>query len=390
MRNIRVKRIISSIAIFLVALSLWADFDYRLELVSMKPLHREYLADPDKAALQFIYMDIYRGFPDHVFQDGRSWDGWEWNPTRFDFAEDSRMLTKGSWAGQVKLGENLSLLRNTFTFDHWLSPISFDYTFSGIIDILMEGAMADMIAYDGVYFHGLTLSIAERFSLRFGFHHICTHYGDGIMKAIPRSRPPFTDRSIRAEEPYIPRDDFNVTYKYVRMNGIVIGLSIEPVEWLRLYGEYNFVPVGVGSLRPVMFQPSWIDISNNPGYPESYRDQIINFGIELSYPIFPGLGNTRLGYDCHMYEEGRIRYRDQDGNYIGKDEMYFYDPDASWIVNHGLVLEQELNGSISIELGWHTGRSPLHTFWYMENPGWFHIGIRFNPEAGITLYDSAL
>ena len=204
---------ISVIAIFLVTLSIWAGFDYRLELVSMKPLHKEYLADPDSASMQFNYMDIYRGFPDHVFQDGRSWDDWVWDPTRFDFAPDSRILTKGTWAGQVKLGENLSLLRNTFTFDHWLSPISFDFTFSGIIDFLFEGAMADLLAYDGAYFYGMTMSIADRFSMRFGFHHICTHYGDGIIKAIPRSKPPVTDRSIRSisSSPYVPRDDFNVT-----------------------------------------------------------------------------------------------------------------------------------------------------------------------------------
>ena len=173
------------------------------------------------------------------------------------------------------------------------------------------------------------------------------------------------------------------------MNGIVIGLSIEPLDWLRLYGEYNFVPGNVSSLRPVMFQPSFIDISNNPEYPKSYRAQIINFGVELSYPIFPKLGNTTLAYDCHMYEEGKIRYRDDEGNYFSKDMDYIYDPDSPWIVNHGLVINQELNGSLSIEFGWHTGRAPLHTFWYMENPAWFHFGIRFNPEAGITLYDSS-
>lgn len=374
-----------------ILMPLSAGFSWRLDLLSMEPLHKEYLADRDSAALQINYMDIYEGFPDHVFQDGRSWDDWKWDPTRFDFDPGSRLMTEGTWAAQIKLGENLSLFRNTFTFDHWLSPISFDITFSGIMDILMEGAFADMIAYDGAYFYGLTMAVGDFFSMRTGFHHICTHYGDAVMKAIPRSKEPTVDRSVSPLEDarYVPRDDFNVTYKYVRMNGAVLGLSIHPFDCLRLYGEFNFVPKSISSLRPVMFQPSWVDISRNgETYPDEYGSRIINFGIELSCPIFRSLGKTSIGYDCHMYEEGKIVYRHGDGSYFEEEDRYFYDPDGPWIMDHGLVLEQELTDTLSVEIGWHTGRSPLHAFWFIEKPSWFYIGVRFDPDPTVKIWES--
>ena len=387
------KKMISILMLLGVTVSVFAGFDYRLDLLSFEPLHKEYLADKDGAALQFNYMDIYRGFPDHVFQDGASWDGWQWDPRRYDFSEDSRLKTKGTYAAQIKLGESLSILRNTFTFDHWLSPISFDFTFSGIIDILMEGEVADMMAYDGAYFYGLTMSIGDFLSIRTGLHHICTHYGDAIMKAIPSaSHPGKADRNLSGTPVPISseRDDFNVTYKFVRMNGIVLGISIQPVECMRLYGEWTFVPKNISSLRPVIFQPSWTELENNRwDYPEEFKNSIVNFGVELSYPIFRKLGKTTIAYDCHMYEEGKIRFRHEDESYFTKDEDPVYEPDAPWSIDHGIVLNQELSDSVSIEIGWHSGRSPLHAFWYMENPQYFYIGARFNPDPTVTIYDSA-
>ena len=352
-------------------LGLHASFDYRLELFSFDPTYKEYMADNNSPNLSFNYIYNFAGFPDHVYQDWGPEVDVEY-PQYFLFTSE---LAGAPMMGQVKLGETLSLFRNTFSFDSFLSPITIDFAYQGVFNMVMEGEMADMIGYDGVYFYGTTFSIGDFFSLRFGVHHYCTHYGDAIFKRIDSAQLP----------------DFWVTYKYVRMNGRALGISLEPLEGVRIYGEYNWLPKDVESWRPVIFRPSWIDISDT-SYPAEYKARIINFGIELSYPIFPSLGLTTLAYDCHLYEEGKIRYKDDSktgaDRYLPASQI-LYDADAPWSVEHGIVFNQQINPWVSFEIGYHYGRSPLHSFYYLDDASWVYVGARYNPDAGVSLVDTS-
>lgn len=99
------------------------------------------------------------------------------------------------------------------------------------------------IGYDGVYFYGTTLRVANIFSVRAGSHHYSSHYGDAGFKNIDNHAVPGGLSDL---------DRFWVTHKYIRMNGLAIGLSVQPLPWLGLYGEYNFLPKNITSWRPVI------------------------------------------------------------------------------------------------------------------------------------------
>lgn len=363
------KKLLLTLVVLFSLMAAFAGFDYRLELLSFDPVYKEYMADKNSPNLSFNYIYNFAGFPDHVYQDGRTGAP---DPKYFPLKSE---LAGAPMMGQVKLGETLSLFRNIFTFDNFLSPVTIDFSVQGVFNMVMEGEMADMIGYDGIYFFGTTMSVADMFSLRFGVHHYCTHYGDAIIKRIDPSQ----------------WNDFWVTYKYVRMDGLALGLSVEPIDGIRVYGEYNWIPKNIESWRPVIFRPSWIDISDTD-YPPEYKARIINFGIELSYPIFPSLGKTTLAYDCHLYEEGKIRYKDDSktgaDHYLPADQIV-YDADASWSVEHGIVLNQQINPWVSFEIGYHYGRSPLNALYYLDNASWVYVGARYNPDASVTIVDTA-
>lgn len=232
---------------------------------------------------------------------------------------------------------------------------------------LFEGEFADTIGYDRIYFYGLTMSVADKVSMRVGLHHYCSHYGDAVWKRLS------TDQI----------NNFWVTYKYERMDTFDIGLSIEPVDWLRLYVDYNFpVPGITTNLRPWIFAPNWINQDNKPNnpYPDSYNARVINFGIEISYPIFKKLGRTTIAYDCHMYEDGKIDYSDFNN--------IFYNPDKPWDIEHTLVVAQEFNPWISVEISYHNGRAPFNNMFY-QHVQYVSIDVRYNTDASWTLYDSA-
>ena len=155
---------------------------------------------------------------------------------------------------------------------------------------------ADIYNSGSLVISDLTMSIADVFSLRAGLHHYCSHYGDAVWKRINPSQI----------------NNFWVTYKYERMDTVDIGVSIGPIDWLRVYVDMNFpVPVITTNLRPWIFAPNWLDQDSEPRtpYPDSYQALIVNFGVEFSYHIFESPGNTTIAYDCHMFQEGRIRQR---------------------------------------------------------------------------------
>ena len=357
------KRVLSAFLLLVLLAPLSAGIGYKLDLISFDPLHKEYIGYRDNATASFNYAKIINGLPDHIYQDSKDYDN-----IVIDVFDLPNGLPGGDMMGFYKLGEALGLLRNTFYLDSFLSPISIDYSFQPMLNFVFEGEMADMVGYDGVYFFGLNLSIGDFLTARIGKHHYCTHYGDAVLKSLESGRI----------------NDFFLTYKYVRMNGNAIGFSIEPFDGLRIYGEYNWISKDIVSWRPIIFRPSWIDISTTD-YPEEYKARIINFGVELSYEIFECLGPTTIAYDCHLYEEGKIIYKNPDGSYMTDKNDIYYDPDAPWKVEHGIVLNQKISNTVSIELGYHKGRSILNSMYYIDDAEWVSLGIKFNPDATVNL-----
>ena len=354
------RKLIALLFILCVCFSLSA-FDYKLDLVSFTPLYKEYDADNHRAALDFQYGAVYEGFPDYIYQ----------NDGVFYFT-DTEPLRMEPFVGVYHLGETLSLLRSTFTFDSWLSPIAFDFSFQGSLTGVMEGQMADLLGYDGEFFYGLTMSIADVFSLRFGGGHYCSHYGDGTYKSF----------EVGGGVP----SGFDEWFKYLRMDSLIFGISVEPVDFLRLYAEIDFATKNT-DIWPFYFQPVWGPKgSTTDGVPGSYGARIINFGIEFEYPIFKNLGMTRIAYGCAAYEEGKIVYKTEDLAAAGKDKPY-YDPDRPWEFEHTITISQEINDLVSFDITWHYGRFILNSYFATKSQ-YVTIGARLDFDGKVTLYDS--
>lgn len=236
----------------------------------------------------------------------------------------------------------------------------------------MEGEVADTIGYDGVFFYGMTASVADMVSMRFGFNHHCSHYGDGTYKIL----------GIGNEVPQI--DEW---FKYLRMDSMMFGLSIDPVEYVRLYADINF-NLKSTSVLPSIFSPIWTVTGGGSaeGMPASYGARIVNFGIELQYPIFKDLGETRLSYNCRAYEEGKIVYKEEDLAAAGKEHA-FYDPDRPWEFEHTINLSQDINDLVSFDVTWHYGRFILNSY-YATRSSYVSLGARLNFDSTVTLYDS--
>jgi hypothetical protein len=373
------KSFVFLLSCFFIISSLHADFNYQFDLISLDPLHKEYFADRARPGLSVNALTFFEGFPDRVLQD-KAFD------TTGNGNYDLNKVLVWNFTGDLKpknqmvefsLGETMSIGRSTFTFDNWLSPISFDISMQGVIQSFYEGGLNDSIGYDGIYFVGGTLRIADFISTRIGIHHYCSHYGDGTISLIQ-------DCKVEAGSNSSDFDDFWMTYKYVRMNAYVLGLSIEPSPMLRIYGELNFPPKKGLSLRPNMFAPNWIIKSENiinETYPDWYNARIINLGIELNFPLFENLGNTTLGYDLHMYEEGKVIYDHFNGGAISFDE------NAPWELEHNIRIAQNLNNRLSFECAYHYGRSPLSSFFFQQS-SYLSLGLRFDPQDTITLFNN--
>ena len=349
--------------------SLYAKFDYQLDLVSFDPLYKEYFADRVRAEFSINYLTYLEGFPNRVLQDNYKRNENDVNEVKvWNFTE---ALTPKDEMIQLKLGETVSLFRNTFTFNSFLSPFSFDFSMQGILQEFFKAGFDDNIGYDGIFFMGGTLRIGDVVSMRIGRHHYCSHYGDATFKLVQNSSDPVFN-------------DFWIKYKYIRMDSIAIGLSIEPTSNIRVYGELNYPPKWIRSLRPDMFAPNWVMRGGfyiNPDYPDWYNARIVNVGFELNYPIFKKLGNTTVGYDLHMYEEGKVIYDHEVGGLIS------FDPDAPWELEHNIRVAQELNDTISLEVTYHNGRSPFNNF-YFQHTEILGIVARYNPKSKVTLFNT--
>lgn len=364
------KKKLLLLLLLLVALTnIFAGFGYRLDLVSFSPLYKEYNGDRERASMDFQYAYVATGYPEYFYQ---GYDAGNDKVRFFKFNEDEPLRDQ-PYIGVYRLGETLSLVQNTFTFDSWLSPIAFDFSFQGTLLGAMEGSMADIIGYDGIFFYGLTARVADMVSMKFGFNHHCSHYGDGTYKQL--------------EDGGGVTEGFDEWFKYLRMDSLLFGLSIEPFSFLRLYGEINFNMKST-SILPNFFSPNWTN--NGPaadGVPDSYGAMIVNFGVELEHPVFKKLGMTRLSYHCRAHEEGKIAYRNEDLAAAGTNKP-FYDADRPWEFEHTVNLSQDINDLVSFDLTYHYGRFILNTY-FATRSSYISLGGRLNFDGKINLVDVA-
>ena len=355
------KRFVCLLILCIATISFAFGFSYKLELLSFDPLYEGYAATKESPDTSFHFNYSANGIIDHVYVPNNG-DG------KYYFELDGK---HSALTASIKVGETISLLRNTFSFGDKFPDISLDLSFQGSINFLTEYSIADIYGYDGTYFYGITGALGDYVSFRLGYHHDSNHYGDYVF-----------DRIEAADKPYFG-DTKN--YMYSRMNGNVIALSAKPLSWLRIYGEYNWMGDNPIIYRPDIFRPSYMQKNPNIDYPSSYKARVINFGFEISYPIFKKLGNTTLAYDCHLYEEGKAIYFDPStGSYLKPSEVYF-DQNAPWDVEHSILLRQQLNSYCSFDVGFHSGRAPLNIFYHIQDASYLTFGFSLKAKGGVKI-----
>lgn len=364
------KKLFTFISLILFSISfLNANVNYKLDILTFDPIYKEYFADRARPDFSLSQINYYEGFPDRVLQDTHvDTGGEEITVTAWPFNETIKPENKFI---SLKLGDTIALGRNTFTFDSFLSPVAFDFSMQALLQNFYRGSFDDNVSFDGIYFFGGTFKIGNILSFRIGKHHYCSHYGDATLKRI--------DGNITSDF-----DDFGLTYKYVRMNTNVFGLSLDLTPNFRIYGEYDVPPKDIYSVRPDMFAPNFITRNGQPineDYPDSYKARIITVGVEFTYPIFKKLGNTTIGYDLHMYEEGKVIYDHVNGGAV------YFDEDAPWELEHNVKLGQVLDENISLEIAYHNGRSVMNSYYFLHTET-LTIGFRFNPDYTVNLINT--
>ncbi|MGD1819189.1 MAG: hypothetical protein ACPKOI_04830 [Pleomorphochaeta sp.] len=365
------KKLFTSIFLLIfITTSLFANLNYKFEILSLDPIHKGYLADKSCPEFSVNYSSFSEGFPSRILQNDFKWNEEEGrNDYVIEVYDFNGELDPPGSMFNLKIGETLSLGRSTFDFDSFLSPIAFDVTMQGLAHNFYTGAFDGIFSYDSIYFLGFSFRVADKVSMRFGLNHHCSHYGDMMLKLVQK---PYGDNP--------PYSDFNVLYKFLRMNDRCIGLSIEPTKNIRVYGELLYPPRDIDFLRPKMFAPHWKRPDTND-YPDSYQDRIVYVGVELSYPIFKKLGNTTLAYNVRFYEQGKVKYNIENGSSV------WFDEDAPWEREHDIKINQELNQTMSLEANYHYGRSIINNF-YFEQTKILSIGVRYNPKSNIVLLDT--
>ena len=370
------KKTLILFLLVITSCSLFANFNYELDLINLKPLHKEYLADRSRPTNSIDYLYITdEGVPTFLHQH-----------------ESILPFTSGGWDPSYKvknnylrinLGETFSFARNTLTFDHWLSPLSFDFSFQIHYRNLITGDISEEFGFDSVFFYGYTASIANKVSFRVGSTHYCSHIGDAIYDWIPKN---------------IPIGDIDhLLKKYRRSDTLVFGVSVEPYQWLRVYGELNYIPEKIHSgVQPWGFMPSWAEVQDGSpqiksNHPKEYKGRIINAGLELNYTIFKEMGKTTFAYNIYLYEEGKIDYpNDPPSGNVKEDidiDEWVYNPDKPWEVEHSFLISQELSKNVAMELKIHQGRFPINKFFNFRGTS-VSIGFAINLQGKANLADT--
>lgn len=348
--------------VLIVSSLLFASFDYKLELLSLVPTFEEEHADRSRAAMDIQYACVYDGYPVEFYQ----------NQNKFTLKEEKAWRFK-PFFGVLHLGETVSVLRNTFSFDSVISPISFGIEMEGSMTNVMEGRISDTIGYDGVYSYCFVVGAADVVALRFGGCHYCSHYGDGTYKYMEPGE------SVTL--------GFQEWFKYLRMDSLIAGISIRPIEVFRLYGNVIF-DTDTTLIKPEIFRPGWSESGSSvEDVPSSYKHMIISCGFDLEYPVFKNLGNTRLSYQMKAYEEGKIVYKEEDLT-AARRVKPFYDPDRPWEFEHTINLSQEINDLVSFDVTWHVGRF-ISNMYYSTRSRYIAIGARLDFDGSVTLVDTS-
>lgn len=261
----------------------------------------------------------------------------------------------------------------------------------GLNAVFSIGHGNDMLSFDGMYGLGISAAYKDLVKIRVGIHHYSGHYGDEVLDSMwqntDEKNRTYSNRSEsvnRLEPGYIEK-----VAEYVRQDALVIGVSVNPVKYVRLYAEADIVKKNMNTLRPWILIPNNVNctvdnedmigrIGSNEGvlnssnasrkfaYSDKYRALILNMGVELSYDLKTA-GEISLSYNCRLNQEGQTMY-----------QFNCYQEDNPWDIDHTVRLSYQFNNSpLSVDAIFYNGRAPMLNYFYYHD-SYFYLGCSVN------------
>lgn len=281
---------------------------------------------------------------------------------------------------RVKTGFSFSALRTSYK-----DILTLEACVQGALNLVFDANNGtDCIGFDGIYFYGLNASVKNGLvSMRVGRHHYSGHYGDEIEEEFMLRKDElgrvYADRFAysRTTSGYVSR-----LIQYVRQDSLVIGLSVKPTSWLRIYGEADVLTPKMHRVRPWLLVPEstleddgdhrleqgigaseGVYETNNDSrrvpYSDAYKDMSFNFGVELTIPVKTA-GSLILAFDTKINQEGQTNYQ------IGA-----YSEDSPWDVDYNALVGFNIaDSAITAELIYHNGRMPLMNYFWRHCSYW--------------------
>lgn len=335
-------------------------------LIDSDSLYPEYLADPYSlsSGLKYFQVTDFESVPQTVLAS----NGSEYIEIPFARYSESEFDSHNSFY-QIKGFVNLSLARLEIG-----KIIKAEVGIAGGLNSVFQAfGGTDTLGFDGIWRLGGTVRLLDKVSIRYSMHHFSGHWGDETIEDLPEPGDPDYQPYLRLVE-------------YVRASTELVGVSIDPFPWARLYLEAG-LPMKEAWVRPGIhvpaghLSPSGDDLADHilsqeglleevESYDSAYKAWEIQAGAEFKWRILDW-GSLFLAGDLQFHQDGQTLHQ------VGG-----YDPDNPWefeyTVGGGLEYEKGFIGrKIRIEAYYHEGRFPLTNYFYQRS-NYLSLGLAIN------------
>ncbi len=329
---------------------------------------------------------------------------------------DDALKSKNKTYVNMKTSIAVGLFRVRFNGMNWVPAIDFEINVAGYINTIFNMfGKNDTLDFDGSYFLGASLRVADAVSFRFGMHHFSGHYGDEMLQKYYEyngvdfsktynSGALFDYAKTHKEADSTKEYYLNGLVEYVRDNSWTLAVSADLPWGFRVYGEAE-LPQNPSWLRPLAHVPADYD-NPVPGDVESHPTMIDRIGgdagdgehipqsqLDKDQELKRTSNGFYKAWRIHAGAEWRINVGfgaifaaadfqfHQDGQTL--HQIAGYSKDNPWeieiTVGGGLELGNFLvdGKTVRIEAYYHNGRVPA-TQWFYQRVSSVTVGLGVN------------
>ena len=278
----------------------------------------------------------------------------------------------------LKLGVNQGVLR--LQKDNMDFEIYLNATLSTVFNLAGHEGWTVGMGFDGTYSAGVSFALYDKIVFNGGIQHYSGHLGDELLE----DAQVLNDQSLVYNKDWLP-------ISYVRDNDLTMGISVEPVDNIRIYGQAQ-LPLKSAWIYPLAHIPFW-SVNSEPGYSNlqgeiaddqgltnvldqlintgSYRAWIIQTGIESSYH-FDNVGSAEFAFNFKFHQDGQTKH--QIGEYKSSNPW-----ETEFAISAGFSFDkQDDEGSFKINFAYHDQRFPLLNMFY-NRAKYFSVGVTVEP-----------